>query len=65
MSAVQNEIALSYHRMRGLYFLTVIFAANIYYASELFGLPQYKLWLAVNNNCTVYCISMCEAKRCY
>ena len=25
----QNEVALSFHRMRGLYFLAVIFAATI------------------------------------
>ena len=28
-TAAQNEVALSYYRMRGLYFLTVIFAATI------------------------------------
>ena len=27
--SAQNEVALSYHRVRGLYFLTVIFAATI------------------------------------
>ena len=33
-SAAQNEVALSSHRVRGLYFLVVIFAATIiiYYA---------------------------------
>ena len=28
-TAAQNEIALSYHRVRGLYFLAVVFAATI------------------------------------
>ena len=29
IAVAQNEVALSYHRVRGLYFLAVIFAANI------------------------------------
>ena len=29
ITATQNEVALSYHRMRGLHFLAVIFAATI------------------------------------
>ena len=28
-TAAQNEVALSYHSMRGLYFLAVVFAATI------------------------------------
>ena len=28
-TAVENEVALSYHRMRGLYFLAVVFASTI------------------------------------
>ena len=28
-TALQNEVALSYHRVRGLYFLAVVFAANV------------------------------------
>ena len=28
-TAEQNEVALSYHRMRGLYFLAVIFVTTI------------------------------------
>ena len=28
-TAVQNEVALSYHKVRGLYFLAVVFAATI------------------------------------
>ena len=28
-SATQNEVALSYHRLRGLYFLAVVFVAAI------------------------------------
>ena len=28
-TAAQNEVAFSYHRVRGLYFLAVVFAANI------------------------------------
>ena len=27
LTAAQNEVALSYHRVRGLYFLAVVFAA--------------------------------------
>ena len=29
ITAAQNEVALSYHRVRGLYFLAVVFAATI------------------------------------
>ena len=29
-AAAQNEVALSYHKVRGLYFLAVVFAATIY-----------------------------------
>ena len=28
-TAAQNEVALSYHRVRGLYFLAVVFAVTI------------------------------------
>ena len=28
-TAAQNDVALSYHRVRGLYFLPVVFAATI------------------------------------
>ena len=38
-TAAQNEDALSYHRVRGLYFLTVIFAATIW--KIVFMLQQY------------------------
>ena len=34
-SAAQNEVALSYHGMRGLYFLAVIFAATITSSKEI------------------------------
>ena len=30
ITVVQNEVALSYHRVRRLYFLAVIFAATVY-----------------------------------
>ena len=29
-TAAQNEVALSYHRVRGQYFLAVVFAVTIY-----------------------------------
>ena len=29
LTAAQNEVALSYHRVRGLYFLSVIFAGTV------------------------------------
>ena len=29
ITAIQNEVTLRYHRVRGLYFLAVIFAATI------------------------------------
>ena len=29
-TAAQNEVALSYHKVRGIYFLAVFFAATIY-----------------------------------
>ena len=29
ITAAKNEVALSYHRLRGLYFLAVVFAATI------------------------------------
>ena len=34
-TAAQNEVALTYHRVRGLYFLAVIFAATIYIVEVL------------------------------
>ena len=30
-TAMQNEVALSYDKVRGLYFMAVVFAATIYY----------------------------------
>ena len=35
-TAAQNEVALSYHRVRGIYFLTVVFAATIFIVSAIF-----------------------------
>ena len=32
ITAAQNEVTLSYHRVRGLYFLAVIFTATIRYS---------------------------------
>ena len=32
-TAAQNEVALSYHRVRGLYFLAVVFATTVIYNS--------------------------------
>ena len=29
-TAAQNEVALSYHKVRGLYFLAVVFVRSIY-----------------------------------
>ena len=37
ITAGQNEIALSYHRVRGLYFLAVIFEANINLSVKVFS----------------------------
>ena len=31
ITATQNEVALSYHRVRGLYFLAVVFEATVYH----------------------------------
>ena len=31
--AAQNEVALSYHRVRGQYFMAVVFATTIVYSS--------------------------------
>ena len=30
-TAARNEVALNYHRVRGLYFLAVVFVATIFY----------------------------------
>ena len=38
MTAAQNEVSLSYHRFRGLYFLAVIFVPTVY-----LGLPYKKI----------------------
>ena len=38
-TAAQNEVALSYHRARGLYFLAVVFVATTVLRS-IYGLPQ-------------------------
>ena len=36
-TAAQNEVALSYHRVLGLYFLAVVFVANIIYTRRKEG----------------------------
>ena len=33
-TAARNEVALIYHKVRGLYFLAVVFAANLEYISH-------------------------------
>ena len=33
--AAQNEVALSYHKVRGLYFLAVVFVRGIYEVSNV------------------------------
>ena len=33
--AAQNEVALSYHKVRGLYFLAVVFVRSIYEVSNM------------------------------
>ena len=47
-TAAQNKVLLSYHRVRGLYFLVVVFAATIvhiqttiYYIVHIY----FKLWM--------------------
>ena len=35
-TAAQNKVALSYHRVRGLYFLEVVLAVNIVLSSYMF-----------------------------
>ena len=42
-TAVQNEAALSYHRVRGLYFLTVVFVVTIVKGMGLWYKLRY--WL--------------------
>ena len=34
-TAEQNEVALSYHKVRGLYFLAIVFVRSIYEASNM------------------------------
>ena len=41
-TAAQNEVALSHHRVRGLYFLAVVFAATMAYALLLLAMPRSK-----------------------
>ena len=36
IAAPQNEVALSYHRVRGLYFLAVVFVTTIYILIKVF-----------------------------
>ena len=59
ITVAQNEVALSYHRVRGLYFLVVVFAATIYLllaciynsrASEISKIlsPKYVFWWATS-----------------
>ena len=40
ITAVQSEVALSYHKMRRLYFLAVIFAATLIYLLRDRGIKQ-------------------------
>ena len=44
ITAAQNEVALSYHRVRGLYFLAVVFSATI----AQFNFQFYKNLLCYN-----------------
>ena len=36
-TAAKNEVALSYHRVRGLYFLAVVFVRSLYMYYKMFG----------------------------
>ena len=36
-TAAQNEVALRYYRVRGLYFLAVVFVTTIYIYTKLFN----------------------------
>ena len=35
ITATQNEVVLSYHKVRGLYFLAVVFMRSIYEVSNM------------------------------
>ena len=59
ITAAQNEVALSYHRMRGIYFLLVIFATTICYMFAMDDLvtidtTQYTLYSIHSIQYTVY-----------
>ena len=45
-TAVQNEVALTYHKVRGLYFLAVVFAATIDFLVSLTSILDFMDCLA-------------------
>ena len=42
-TATQNEVALSYHRVRGLYFMAVVFVRSIVVNCDLFNSDNIRL----------------------
>ena len=58
-TAAQNEDALSYHSVRGLYFQAVVFVATIHKHHTLFVVPcvNYVSSLLLQFSITLYCYS--------
>ena len=44
-TAVQNKVALSYHRVRGLYFLAIVFAATIVVYSYIIHMFEFIVYM--------------------
>ena len=51
-TAAQNEVALGYHRLRGLYFLAVVFVTTIYTKIE----SKFK----TKNLYTIHCVQLSQ-----
>ena len=64
-TAAQNEIALSYHRVRGLYFLAVFFVATIVITRIVFMAFLLLRILAVFiSRYDLFLIFLCASLRC-
>ena len=49
-TAAQNEVALSYHKVRGLYFLAVVFEATVIHMIRGITLPVFVIILKTDGS---------------
>ena len=57
-TAARNEVSLIYHRVRGVYFLAVVFAATVHniisYVTETFRLYISFCWIEIQGTCVLF-----------